>query len=80
MMRFSRCRLLGVTFTLSRWLVLAAAPNVVATWSFGVGIVGFRADTLPGFGLPEAANPIAALSRYLDSRFVDSADVFLRHS
>jgi hypothetical protein len=72
--------LLAVTFTLSRWLVLAAAPNVVATWSFGVGIVGFRADSLLGFGLPEAANPIAALSRYLDSRFVDSADVFLRHS
>jgi hypothetical protein len=42
--------------------------------------VGFRADSLLGFGLPEAANPIAALSRYLDSRFVDSADVFLRHS
>ena len=48
----------------------------VATWGFGVGIVGFRADSLLGFGLPEAANPIAALSRYLDSRFVDSADVF----
>jgi hypothetical protein len=56
-----------MAFTLSRWLVLVAAPIVVATWSFGVGIVGFRTDTLPGFGLPEAANPIAALSRYLDS-------------
>ena len=65
-----------MAFTLSRWLVLAAAPIVVATSSFGVGIAGFRADTLPGLGLPEAANPIAALSRYLDSRFVDSADVF----
>jgi hypothetical protein len=66
--------MLEVTFTRSRWLVLAAAPNVVATWRFGVGIVGFRADTLPGFGLPEASNP-TALSRYLNSRFVDSAGV-----
>jgi hypothetical protein len=63
--------LLGVTFTLSRWLVPAAAPIVVATQSFGVGIAGFRAHTLLGFGLPEAANPTAALSRYLDSRFIE---------
>jgi hypothetical protein len=54
-----------------RRLVLAAAPIVVATWSFGVGIGGFRAHTLLGFGLPEAANPTAAPSRYLDSRFIE---------
>jgi hypothetical protein len=42
---FSRCQLLGMTFTLSRWLVLVAATIVVATWSFGLGIAGFRAHT-----------------------------------
>jgi adenylate cyclase len=60
-------------FTLSPWLVLGAALIVVATWSLGVGIVAFRPDTLLGFGLPGGPNPVEALARYLDPRFVDAA-------
>ncbi len=80
-MRFPECRLLGVTFTLSRRLVLARGANRSRDLGFGVGTVGFRADILLGFGLPEAAIPTAALSRYFEFALCGfrGRPVFLRH-
>src|SRR5690606_33297099 len=61
------------SFTLSPALVLGAALIVVASWSVGVGIIMFRADSRLGLGLPEGASAAESLARSLDPRFVDTA-------
>ena len=59
------------TFGLSPRLVLASGLIVAATWSVGVGVIALLPNTIVGFGLP-GGHP-AALARYLDPHFVDSA-------